>query len=423
MLDLKFVVNNIEFVKEKTKQRNYDFDFDKIVDLDKQRKNLIQKTEELKKYRNEVSKLIGQYKKDGKDISEISAKMRTVSDEIDQLDKDLADIQQQLNDMMLTIPNIIDDSVPIGKDENDNVEVSSWGTKREFSFIPKPHWEIAEHLDIVDFERGAKLAKSRFSLYKGLGARLERALINFMLDTHISKGYQEIIPPLLVNSKTMTGTGQLPKFEEELFKCERDDLYLIPTAEVPVTNIYAEEILDVNLLPLNFVSYTPCFRREAGSYGKDVRGLIRQHQFNKVEIVKIVEPEKSMEELEILTDNAAEILRLLNIPYRIIKLCSGDLGFSSSITYDIEVWLPGQNCYREISSCSNFKDFQSRRAKIRYRDKNKNIVFPHTLNGSGLAVGRTFLAILENYQEADGSVVVPEVLRPYMNGIEVIKKG
>ncbi len=423
MLDLKFVVNNIEFVKEKTKQRNYDFDFDKIVDLDKQRKSLIQKTEELKKYRNEVSKQVGQYKKEGKDISEISAKMRAVSDEIDQLDKDLADIQQQLNDLMLTIPNIIDDSVPIGADENDNVEVSSWGRKREFSFTPKPHWEIAEQLDIVDFERGAKLAKSRFSLYKGLGARLERALINFMLDTHISKGYQEIIPPLLVNPKTMTGTGQLPKFEEELFKCERDDLYLIPTAEVPVTNIYADEILDVNLLPLNFVSYTPCFRREAGSYGKDVRGLIRQHQFNKVEIVKIVEPERSMEELEVLTDNAAEILRLLNIPYRIIKLCSGDLGFSSSITYDIEVWLPGQNCYREISSCSNFKDFQSRRAKIRYRDKNKNVVFPHTLNGSGLAVGRTFLAILENYQEADGSVVVPEVLRPYMGGIEVIKKG
>jgi seryl-tRNA synthetase len=421
MLDLKFVVNNLEYVRTKTEQRNYSFDFDKIIELDRQRKALIQKVEELKKYRNEVSKQVGQYKKEGKYISEISAKMRSVSDEIDALDKELATIQQLLNDMMLTIPNIIDDNVPVGADENDNVEVLKWGEKRNFSFAPKAHWEIAEQLDIVDFERGAKLAKSRFSIYKGLGARLERALINFMLDTHIAKGYKEIIPPLMVNSKTMTGTGQLPKFEEELFKCERDELYLIPTAEVPVTNIYADEILDKDILPLNFVSYTPCFRREAGSYGKDVRGLIRQHQFNKVELVKIVEPEASMNELEKLTDNAAEILRLLNLPYRIIKLCSGDLGFSSSITYDIEVWLPGQNCYREISSCSNFKDFQSRRAKIRYRDKNKNIIFPHTLNGSGLAVGRTFLAILENYQQEDGSVVIPNVLRPYMGGVEIIK--
>jgi len=421
MLDLKFVVNNLEYVRTKTEQRNYSFDFDKIIELDRQRKALIQKVEELKKYRNEVSKQVGQYKKEGKDISEISAKMRSVSDEIDALDKELATIQQLLNDMMLTIPNIIDDNVPVGADENDNVEVLKWGEKRNFSFAPKAHWEIAEQLDIVDFERGAKLAKSRFSIYKGLGARLERALINFMLDTHIAKGYKEIIPPLMVNSKTMTGTGQLPKFEEELFKCERDELYLIPTAEVPVTNIYADEILDKDILPLNFVSYTPCFRREAGSYGKDVRGLIRQHQFNKVELVKIVEPEASMDELGKLTDNAAEILRLLNLPYRIIKLCSGDLGFSSSITYDIEVWLPGQNCYREISSCSNFKDFQSRRAKIRYRDKNKNIIFPHTLNGSGLAVGRTFLAILENYQQEDGSVVIPNVLRPYMGGVEIIK--
>ncbi|MGC8767995.1 serine--tRNA ligase [Calditerrivibrio sp.] len=421
MLDLKFVVNNIDYVKQKTLQRNYEFDFEKIVALDLKRRGLIQKVEELKKYRNEVSKQVGIFKKEGKDISEISSKMRSISDEIDKLDKELFEVQQQLNDIMLMIPNIIDDSVPIGNDENDNPEVKKWGETRVFTFTPKPHWEIAEKLDIVDFERGAKLSKSRFSIYKGLGSRLERALINFMLDTHIAKGYTEIIPPLLVNAKTMTGTGQLPKFEEELFKCERDELYLIPTAEVPVTNIYADEIIDYDKLPLNFVSYTPCFRREAGSYGKDVRGLIRQHQFNKVELVKIVEPERSMEELEILTDNAAEILRLLGLPYRIIKLCSGDLGFSSSITYDIEVWLPGQNCYREISSCSNFKDFQSRRAKIRYRDKNKNVVFPHTLNGSGLAVGRTFLAILENYQQEDGSVVVPDVLKPYMGGIDIIK--
>jgi len=421
MLDLKFVVNNIDYVKQKTLQRNYQFDFEKLLEMDSKRRDLIQKVEELKKYRNEVSKQVGILKKEGKDISEISSKMRSISDEIDKLDKELSEVQQQLNDMMLMIPNIIDDSVPVGNDENDNPEVKKWGEKRVFDFTPKPHWEIAEKLDIVDFERGTKLAKSRFSIYKGLGSRLERALINFMLDTHIAKGYTEIIPPLLVNAKTMTGTGQLPKFEEELFKCERDELYLIPTAEVPVTNIYADEIIDYDKLPLNFVSYTPCFRREAGSYGKDVRGLIRQHQFNKVELVKIVEPERSMEELEILTDNAAEILRLLCLPYRIIKLCSGDLGFSSSITYDIEVWLPGQNCYREISSCSNFKDFQSRRAKIRYRDRNKNVVFPHTLNGSGLAVGRTFLAILENYQQEDGSVVVPNVLKPYMGGIDIIK--
>ncbi|ADR18391.1 serine--tRNA ligase [Calditerrivibrio nitroreducens] len=421
MLDLKFVVNNIDYVKQKTLQRNYEFDFEKIVELDLKRRGLIQKVEELKKYRNEVSKQVGIFKKEGKDISEISSKMRSISDEIDNLDKELSEVQQQLNDVMLMIPNIIDDSVPIGNDENDNPEVKKWGEKRVFDFTPKSHWEIAEKLDIVDFERGAKLSKSRFSIYKGLGSRLERALINFMLDTHIAKGYTEIIPPLLVNAKAMTGTGQLPKFEEELFKCERDELYLIPTAEVPVTNIYADEIIDYDKLPLNFVSYTPCFRREAGSYGKDVRGLIRQHQFNKVELVKIVEPERSMEELEILTDNAAEILRLLGLPYRIIKLCSGDLGFSSSITYDIEVWLPGQNCYREISSCSNFKDFQSRRAKIRYRDRNKNVVFPHTLNGSGLAVGRTFLAILENYQQEDGSVVVPDVLKPYMGGVDIIK--
>ncbi|MCX8085145.1 MAG: serine--tRNA ligase [Calditerrivibrio sp.] len=421
MLDLRFVVNNIEFVKEKTAQRGYDFDFDKVITLDKERREIIQKVEELKKYRNEVSKQVGLLKKEGKDISDISTKMRTVSEEIDLLDKKLEEVQQSLNDLMLIIPNIVDDSVPIGTDETFNVEVSRWGEHRVFDFPPKPHWEIAESLDIVDFERGAKLAKSRFSLYKGFGAMLERALINFMLDLHISKGYIEVIPPLLVNSKTMTGTGQLPKFEEELFKCERDELYLIPTAEVPVTNIYADEILDQSHLPIKMVSYTPCFRREAGSYGKDVRGLIRQHQFNKVEIVKIVEPDRSMEALEELVDDAANVLRQLNLPYRIVKLCSGDLGFASSITYDIEVWLPGQGCFREISSCSNFKDFQSRRAKIRYRGRDKNIAFPHTLNGSGLAVGRTFLAILENYQQADGSVIIPEVLRKYMGGIEILR--
>ncbi|MCA1932922.1 MAG: serine--tRNA ligase [Calditerrivibrio sp.] len=421
MLDLKYVVNNIDFVKSKTASRNVDFDFDRLLELDRLRRGIIAKVEELKKYRNEVSKQVGIYRKEGKDISEISLKMRSVSDEIDSLDRELSDVQSELNSMLLTLPNIIDDSVPVGNDENDNLEIQRWGEIKDFDFIPKPHWEIAESLGIIDFERGAKLAKARFSIYKGLGARLERALINFMLDTHIANGYTEIIPPLLVNSTTMTGTGQLPKFEEELFKCERDELYLIPTAEVPVTNIYADEIIDASILPVKMVSYTPCFRREAGSYGRDVRGLIRQHQFNKVEIVKLSHPDNSMDELEKLTDDASSILKKLGLPYRIVKLCSGDLGFSSAITYDIEVWLPGQNCYREISSCSNFKDFQSRRAKIRARDKDKNIFFPHTLNGSGLAVGRTFLAILENYQQADGTVVVPEVLRKYMDGIEVIK--
>ncbi|MEF3255750.1 MAG: serine--tRNA ligase [Deferribacterales bacterium] len=421
MLDLKYVVSNIDLVKQKTEARGYSFDFERLIELNNRRRTIIGKVEDLKSYRNEVSKQVGLYKREGKDITEISTKMRSVSDEIDSLDKELDGVVSELNNMLLILPNLIDDSVPIGKDENDNVEILKWGLKRDFSFTPKPHWEIAEQLDIVDFERGAKIAKSRFSIYKGLGARLERALINFMLDTHIKKGYQEIIPPLLVNVTTMTGTGQLPKFEEELFKCERDELYLIPTAEVPVTNIYANEIIEYDILPIKMVSYTPCFRREAGSYGKDVRGLIRQHQFNKVELVKITTPESSMEELDKLTSDAADILKQLNLPFRIIKLCSGDLGFSSSITYDIEVWLPGQGCYREISSCSNFKDYQSRRGKIRTRDKNKNIIFPHTLNGSGLAVGRTFLAILENYQQEDGSVMVPEVLRRYMDDIELIK--
>jgi len=423
VLDLKFVISNLELVKDKTIKRGYtDIDFEELKNLDKERRETIQKAEELKKERNEKSREIGKLKKEKKDTSHIENRVKEIKEEIEVLDNKVKEIQEKINFILLRIPNLIDDSVPIGEDESGNVLYKEWGNKREFDFTPKPHWDIAEQLDIVDFERGVKLAKSRFSLYKGVGAKLERALINFMLDVQGKNGYVEVLPPFLVNEKTMTGTGQLPKFEEELFKCERDNLYLIPTAEVPVTNIYADEILNEDDLPIYMTAYTPCFRREAGSHGKDVRGLIRQHQFNKVELVKIVKPEDSDNELEKLLLDAEKILQLLEIPYRVMTLCSGDIGFSAAKTYDIEVWLPGLGTYKEISSCSNFKDFQSRRANIKFRRKDtKKTEYPHTLNGSGLAVGRTFLAILENYQQEDGSVVVPEVLREYMGGIEIIK--
>ena len=422
MLDIRFIIENLDLLKTKLNQRNTNIDIDKIIELDKKRRQKIFETEELKKKRNSTSKEIGILKKSGKDISEISAEMKKVSANISKLDTELKEILEQLNKLLLTIPNILDDSVPVGSNEEDNVFYKDWGEKPSFDFEPRPHWEIAENLKLVDFEKGAKLAKSRFSVYTGLGAKLERALINFMLDIQTKNGYTEIIPPYLVNAKTMTGTGQLPKFEEDLFKCERDELYLIPTAEVPLTNLNANEILKESELPLKYTAYTPCFRREAGSYGKDVRGLIRQHQFNKVEIVKLVKPETSDNELELLLENAEEVLQLLGLHYRVMTLCSGDVGFSSAKTYDIEVWLPGQNCYREISSCSNFKDFQARRANIKYRPQDsKKAEFVHTLNGSGLAVGRTFLAILENYQQSDGSIIIPKALRNYMGGLEKIE--
>ncbi|MGA1846178.1 serine--tRNA ligase [Deferribacter abyssi] len=423
MLDLRFIVANIELVKEKTHARGYnDVDFDLILELDKKRRKIIQTVEKYKNERNEISKQIGVLKKKGENTKDIEEKVKSIKVEIEKLDEDLKNVEAEIKGILLRIPNLIDDTIPIGDDENDNVLYKEWGKKRDFDFEPKPHWDIAEALDIVDFERGVKLSKSRFSLYKGLGAKLERALINFMLDIQTKKGYLELMPPYLVNEQTMIGTGQLPKFEEELFKCERDNLYLIPTAEVPVTNIYANEILSEEEMPIYMTAYTPCFRREAGSHGKDVRGLIRQHQFNKVELVKIVKPEDSADELEKLLQDAEEILQLLNIPYRVVTLCSGDIGFSAAKTYDIEVWLPGLGTYKEISSCSNFKDFQSRRANIKFRRKGtKKVEYPHTLNGSGLAVGRTFLAILENYQQKDGSVIIPEVLRKYMDGIEVIE--
>jgi seryl-tRNA synthetase len=422
VLDLKFIENNFEYVKRSLKKRNVnlDADIDKVLQLNSERKEIIKHAERLKKYRNEVSKEIGKIKKSGGDISEITQKMKSVSEEIAKFDLSLKEVEDEINKILLNIPNLPDESVPVGDDETYNKLYKVFNEKPVFDFTPKAHFDIAENLRIIDFEKGAKLAKSRFSVYRGLGAKLERGLINFMLDLQTSKGYEEIIPPFLVNEKTMTGTGQLPKFEEELFKCEKDGLYLIPTAEVPLTNLYADSILSEDELPVKVTAYTPCFRREAGSYGQDVRGLIRQHQFNKVEIVKIVHPFYSMDELELLLADAEEVLQKLNLHYRVMTLCTGDLGFSAAKTYDIEVWLPGQNCYREISSCSNFKDFQARRASIRFRNSEKKLEYAHTLNGSALAVGRTVVAILENYQQKDGSVIVPEVLRDYV-GADVIK--
>jgi len=422
MLDLKFIVKNPEIVKENLRNRGEEIDIDEIVMLDGQRRDIIQKVESLKKERNEVSKEIGELKRQNEDISEITKKMKKVSNEISAYDAEMKNVEMVIKNKLLRIPNLLSDKTPVGMDDTENVVDHEWGDKPDFGFEAKPHWEIAEDLSLVDFSRGAKIAQSRFSIYTGFGAKMERALINFMLDEQTANGYTEVIPPFLVNAETMQGTGQLPKFEDDLFKCERDELYLIPTAEVPLTNIYASEIITDEELPVKLTAYTPCFRREAGAYGQDTRGLIRQHQFNKVELVKIVKPEDEEKELELLLADAEGILKKLNLPYRVVKLCSGDVGFSAAFTYDIEVWLPGQKCYREISSCSTFTDFQARRAGIRYKTKGeKGTQFPYTLNGSGLAAGRTFLAILENYQQSDGSVVVPEALRPYMNSIGEIR--
>ncbi len=423
MLDIKFIRDNIEKVDTMLKKRNTSVDLSKFKELEEKRRNLIGKVESLKAERNSKNKEIAVKKKAGEIDKNLIAEMQNISSTIKDLDAKLKEIDENLINIAMIIPNMLHESVPEGKDENDNTVYKTWGKKPDFDFTPKEHWELGENLGILDFERAAKLTGARFSLYKGLGARLERALINFMLDTHTTDhGYTEILPPFMVNRTTMTGTGQLPKFEEDLFKLEGIDYYLIPTAEVPVTNIFAEEILNEKDLPIYYTAYTPCFRSEAGSYGKDTKGLIRQHQFNKVELVKFSKPEDSYNELEKLLLNAETILRKLNIHYRVVTLCSGDTGFSASKTYDIEVWLPGQNKYREISSCSNFEDFQARRAKIRFKRKGKKgTEFVHTLNGSGLAVGRTFVAILENYQQKDGSVIIPDVLKPYMNGNEKIK--
>ena len=425
MLELKFVRSNLGDIKEMIKIRGYDLDISRFETLDQERRGKLSVLEELRHQRNRVSEDIAAMKKRGEDAANIIAEMKEVSSEIKEKEKELPGILEELNDLLMVIPNIPDESVPVGKDENDNPVIRTWGKIREVDFAPRPHWDIGEGLGILDFECAAKLAGSRFALYRGAGAKLERALISFMLDIHTNEhNYTEILPPFMVNAASMVGTGQLPKFKEDLFKVEGWDLYLIPTAEVPVTNIHRDETLAKEDLPIYYVAYTPCFRSEAGSYGKDTRGLIRQHQFNKVEMVKFVRPEESYDELEKLTRNAEEILRRLELPYRVVSLCTGDLGFSAAKTYDLEVWLPGQDLYREISSCSNFTDFQARRAGIRFkRGGGSGTELVHTLNGSGLAVGRTLVAILENYLQGDGSVAIPEALKPYMGGMESISQA
>jgi len=424
MLDLKYTRDHLEKVKEEIGRRGQAIDWDRFSRLDSERREILQEAESLRAQRNQASDVISEKKKKKLDATEEIARMKEVSNRIKELEPRLAEKEEALRDFMMVIPNIPHESVVAGQGDQDNLEMRRWGKIPEFSFSPKPHWDIGEDLDILDFDRGAKITGARFTLYKGLGARLERALINFMLDLHTAEhAYLEVLPPFLVNRKTMTGTGQLPKFEEDLFKLTDPDFFLIPTAEVPVTNIHQDEIVSEEDLPLYYTAYTPCFRKEAGSYGKDTRGLIRQHQFNKVELVKFTTPETSYEELEKLTRNAEEVLRRLGIPYRVVMLCTGDLGFSASKTYDLEAWLPGQGVYKEISSCSNFEDFQARRANIRYRPKaKKGTEFLHTLNGSGLAIGRTLVAILENFQQGDGTVIIPEALRAYMGGVDRIER-
>ena len=422
MLDIKYLRQNTEIIGKKMMERGMDLDLAPFLSLDARRRDILQEVESLRNERNTVSKQVGERKKRKEDAAELIARMGQVSNRIKELDEELKTAEDDLQALVMVIPNIPHESVVYGTNSEDNPVVRTWGEIPRFDFPPKAHWDIGEELGILDFARGAKITGARFTLYRGLGARLERAVMNFMLDLHCQEhGYTEVLTPFMVNRDSMTGTGQLPKFEEDLFRVDKVDYFLIPTAEVPVTNIHRDEILNERDLPLYYVAYSPCFRAEAGSYGKDTRGLIRQHQFNKVEMVKFSAPESSYDELEKLTANAEEVLKRLNIPFRTVSLCSADLGFSSAKTYDIEAWLPGQDTYREISSCSNFEDFQARRASIRFRrEEGGRMEFVHTLNGSGLAVGRTVVAILENGQQADGSVLIPEVLRPYMNGVDRI---
>jgi seryl-tRNA synthetase len=421
MLDLKFVRDNTEKVEQMLKNRHAKVDLVEFKQLDAKRRTLIQEVEADKSQRNTVSAEISQMKRNGEDATEKITAMRALGDKISATDKELKEVEERLHAVMLTIPNMPAADVPVGKDDTENPEIRKWGEPKHFDFEPKAHWDIGEKLGILDSERAAKVSGARFYYYKGAGARLERAVYNFFLDQHTRKdGYTEVIPPYIVNTASMTGTGQLPKFHEDMYKVEGQDMYLIPTAEVPLTNYYRDEILDGKDLPIYLTAMTPCFRAEAGSAGKDTRGLIRQHQFHKVEMVKFCKPEDSYDELEKLVNNAEECLKLLGLPYHVVCLCTGDLGFSAAKCYDVEVWFPQQNKYREISSCSNTEDFQARRANIRFRrDAKSKPEYVHTLNGSGLAVGRTVAAILENYQQADGSVVVPEVLRKYM-GCDVI---
>ena len=422
MLEIKYVRQNLEAVETALATRGDTVDLKTFGEYESRRRAALQEIESLRHRRNVVSDEIATLKKQGENAEPRVVEMREVSAKIKDLDKSLAEYDEAVQNILMGLPNIPHPSVPVGKDERDNPVVKEVGEVPEFSGEPKAHWTIGEDLGLLDLERAAKITGARFPLYYGAGARLERALINFMLDIHSTEhGYREVLPPFMVNRKTMTGTGQLPKFQEDLFKLEGWDYFLIPTAEVPVTNIFQDEVLEEEMLPVYFTAYTPCFRSEAGSYGKDTRGLIRQHQFNKVELVKFALPENSYDELESLLENAETILRRLELPYRVITLCTGDLGFSAAKTYDIEVWMPAQGTYREISSCSNFEDFQARRANIRFRRKGKKgTELVHTLNGSGMAVGRTFAAILENFQQADGSVRIPEALRPYMGGMDTI---
>jgi len=422
MLDLKFVRENPEVVRHAMEFKGEEADLDGLLSLDKNRRNLLKETEELKQVRNRVSKEIGRAGADSEEARQKKEEMREVSAKIKELDEKLRQLDADLEQLLLRLPNIPDPVVPPGKDESDNVEVRSWGDKPAFDFTPLAHWDVGANLDILDFPRAGKITGSRFALYYGAGARLERALFNFMLDLHTAEhGYREVFPPFLVNAASMTGTGQLPKFAEDAFRIEGTDYYLIPTAEVPLTNLHRDEILEAEQLPLYYVAYSACFRAEAGAHGRDTRGLIRQHQFNKVELVKFTSQEESGEELEKLTRDAEKVLQLLELPYRVMLMCGGELGFAPAKKYDLEVWLPAYDAYREISSCSNFSDFQARRAGIRYRpEAGKKTQYVHTLNGSGVAVGRTVAAILENNQQKDGSVIIPKVLRPYLGNRELI---
>ena len=423
MLDVRLLRDHLDEVKARMATRGGVVDWEQFLNIDRERREALASIERLKENKNRLSGEIGKLKKSGGDAAALMREGEQVSEAIRRAEGPLAEIEARFERFMLTIPNLPHPSVKVGKDETENREVRRWGEPLSFDFIPKNHWDIGEELQILDFERAAKVAGARFAVYRGAGARLERALINFMLELHTGEnGYTEILPPAIANRAALIGTGQLPKFEEDLFRLAQGEYFLIPTAEVPLTNLHRGEILEPDVLPIKYVAYTPCFRSEAGSYGKDVRGLIRQHQFNKVEMVKLTEPETSYDELEKMVSNAEEVLRRLKIAYRVVELCTGDMGFGSAKTYDVEVWLPGQNTYREISSCSNCEDFQARRANIRYRKEPKGRpIFVHTLNGSGLAVGRTLVAVLENYQQKDGSVVIPEVLRPYMGGLERIR--
>jgi len=423
MIEIKFIRQNLSLVQKALEARSHQLDLDVFKTCDEKRRSILQELEALRHQRNVVSDRIAEMKKAGVTTDALVAEMREVSSHIKVLDKNLALNKEQMDTILLGLPNIPHPSVPTGKDESDNPVIKIFGVLPEFDFDPQPHWDIGSRLKILDFDRASRITGARFPLYFGAGARLERALINFMLDVHINEhGYQEILPPFIVNRQSMTHTGQLPKFEEDLFKLSGWDYYLIPTAEVPLTNIHQDETLNADRLPIYYTAYTPCFRSEAGSYGKDTRGLIRQHQFNKVEMVKFSLPESSYDELEALLNNAEIILQRLKLPYQVVELCTGDLGFSAAKTYDIEVWMPAQGVYREISSCSNFEDFQARRANIRFkRKRKKGTELVHTLNGSGLAVGRTVAAILENFQQIDGSVIIPEALRSYMGGMEKIE--